>query len=181
MSVQLNMQIQDSSSTEELCELIESHAEEFSPINVSSAFRKLLQSRRDGVPHGVVERALQALETAALRRMDAFEAQQVANTLHIMAKTSYRPWDQTLVPKLEGRAEALAGTLNAQGVTNTMWPYATMGRAPGTGVMRELEGRAEAVAGSFNAHGVATRMAWQTRCGLCVYYPFFAPPRKKVD
>jgi hypothetical protein len=49
--------------------------------------------------------------------------------------------------KLEGRAEALAGLFNAQGVANTLWSYATMGRAPGTGVMRELEGRAEAVAG----------------------------------
>ena len=37
----------------------------------------------------VVERALQALEAATLRRMDAFEAQNVI--LHIMAKTRYRP------------------------------------------------------------------------------------------
>ena len=125
MSVQLNMQIQDSSSTEELCELIESHAEEFSPINVSSAFRKLLQSRRDGVPRGLAERATQALEAAALRRMDNFKAQQVANILHIMAKTRYRPSDPALVPKLDGRAEALAGTFKAQDVANTLWAYAT--------------------------------------------------------
>jgi len=57
--------------------------------SVATAVRKLLQSRRDGVPRGVVERALQALEAAALRRMDAFEAQNVI--LHIMAKTRYRP------------------------------------------------------------------------------------------
>ena len=37
-----------------------------------------------------------------------------------MAKTCYRPWDQTLVPKLEGRAEGLAGTFNAQDVANTL-------------------------------------------------------------
>ena len=29
--------------------------------------------------------------------------------------------------KLEGRAEALAGLFNAQGVANTLWAYATMG------------------------------------------------------
>ena len=37
------------------------------------------------------------------------------------------------------------GSFNAQGVANTLWAYATMGRAPGAGVMRLLEGRAEAV------------------------------------
>jgi hypothetical protein len=118
--------------------------------NVATAFRKLLQSRRDGVPRGVVERALQALEAAALRRMDAFEAQSVCRILHIMAKPGYRPWE-TLVPKLEGRADALAGTFSAQGVANTLWAYATMGWEPGAGVMRVLAGRAEALAGTFNA------------------------------
>ena len=124
----LNRRMQDCGSTGELCQLIEAHAEEFDGVNVATAFRKLLQSRRDAVPHGVVQRASQALEAAALRRMDAFKAKGVANTLHIMAKTRYRPWDRTLVPELAGRAEALAGTFNAQDVTNTLWAYATMGR-----------------------------------------------------
>ena len=108
--------------------------------NVVTAFRALLQSRREGGPRGVVERALQALEAAALRTIETFGTREVANTLHIMAKTRYRPWDQTLVPKLEGRAEALAGTFNAQDVANTLWAYATMGREPGAGVMRGLDG-----------------------------------------
>jgi hypothetical protein len=45
-------------------------------------------------------------------------------------------------------------------VANTLWAYATMGREPGAGVMREVEGRAEALAGTFNAQDVAntTRM-----------------------
>jgi hypothetical protein len=103
-----------------------------------------------------VERALQALEAAALRTIDAFGAQEVSNTLHIMAKSRYRPWDRTLLPELEGRAEALAGTFMAQDVANTLWAYATMGRAPGAGMMRELEGRAEALAGTFNAQDGAT-------------------------
>ena len=41
------------------------------------------------------------------------------------------------------RAEALAGTFNAQEVANTLWAYATMGWEPGVGMMRALEGRAE--------------------------------------
>jgi hypothetical protein len=76
----------------------------------------------------------------------------------IMAKTRYRPWDPALVPKLERRAEALAGTFNAQHVGSTLWAYATMGREPGAGMMRELEGRAEAVAGTFNAQHVANTL-----------------------
>jgi hypothetical protein len=47
--------------------------------------------------------------------IDAFEAQAVANILHIIAKTRYSPCDQSPVPKLEGRAEALAGTFNVHG------------------------------------------------------------------
>ena len=158
MSVQLNRHILESSSTGELCELIEARAEEFDSINVATAFRKLLQSRRDGVPRGVAERASQALEAAALRRMHTFEAQAVANILHIMAKTRYRPWDPALVQKLEERAEAVAGTFTPQELANTMCAYATMGREPGAGVMRELEGRAEALAGTFNPQDVANTL-----------------------
>ena len=139
----------------ELCTLIEARVAEFGHVNVATALRALLQARRDGVPRKVVERALQALEAAALRTIDAFGAQQICNTLHIMAKTRYRPWDLTLVPELEGRAEALAGTFNAQNVANTLWAYATMGREPGAGVMKGLEGRAEALGGMFNAQNVA--------------------------
>jgi hypothetical protein len=46
--------------------------------------------------------------------IDAFEAQAVANTMHIMAKTHYSPWDPSLVPALEVRAEALEDTFNTQ-------------------------------------------------------------------
>ena len=138
--MQLNRHILDCGSTGELCELIEAHAEEFNAVNVATAFRKLLQSRRNDVPRGVVERALQAIESAALRTMDAFKGREVANILHIMAQTHHRPWDPALVPKLEGRAEALAGTFNVQNVANTLWAYATMGREPGAGVMRAQTG-----------------------------------------
>ena len=41
---------------------------------------------------------------------------------------------------LEGRAEALAGTFNAQEVAIMLWAYVTMGREPWAGVMRGLEG-----------------------------------------
>jgi len=154
--MQLNSHILDCGSTGELCELIEAHAEEFDAVNVATAFRKLLQSRRDGVPRGFVERALQALEAAALRRMDAFKGREVANILHIMAKTRYRPSDPALVQKLEGRAEALAGTFNVQNVANTLWAYATMGREPGAGVMRGLDGAGGGAGGHVHRAGSGT-------------------------
>ena len=46
-------------------------------------------------------------------------------------QNSLPPWDRTLVPKIEGRAEALAGTFKAQGVANMLWAYVTKGRQPG--------------------------------------------------
>ncbi len=54
--------------------------------------------------------------------------------------------------------EALAGTFKAQGVANTLWACATMGREPGAGLMSELEGRVEALAGTFNAQAVANTL-----------------------
>jgi len=47
-----------------------------------------------------------------------------------------------LTRALEGRAEALAGMFNAQGVSNTLWAYAKMGREPGVGMRKGMEGGA---------------------------------------
>jgi len=59
---------------------IEARAAEF---NHETAFRKLLQNWRDGVPR-VVERALLALEEAALRGMDACDEHR--------SPTPFIPW-----------------------------------------------------------------------------------------
>ena len=80
-----------------------------------------------------------------------------------------------LMRVLEGRAEALAGTFNVQGMANTLWAYATMGREPGAGLMRVLEGRAEVLAGTFNTQEVANTL-WAASV-----LSFFAPQRKEVD
>ena len=96
-NVQINKQIIDCQNSTHLCALINGHAAEFNPVNVATGFRKLLQSRQMDLSSGVGERALQALEAAALRTIDTFEAQPVANILHIIAKTRYSPRDQSLV------------------------------------------------------------------------------------
>ena len=89
----------------ELCTLIEARLAEFNHVNVATAFRMLLQSRRDGGSRGVVERAMQALEAATLQKIDAFRAQEVSNTLHIMAKSRYRPWDRAIKVKTHASTE----------------------------------------------------------------------------
>ena len=101
-----------------------------------TAFRKLLHTRHHGVARGTVEKALRSLEESALHNIEHFESQQVANTLHAMAKARYTPTNPLVIGALEQQAEALAGTFNAQNVANTLWAYATMGREPGAGLMR---------------------------------------------
>ena len=148
-----------------MCTLIEARTAKFNPVNVATTFRTLLQSLRDGGPRRVVERALQSMEAAALRTIDTFGAQEVSNNLHIIVKTRYSPWDRTLIPELEGRTEAVAGTFNTQDVANALWAYVTMGRESGAGMMWELEGRSEALAGTFKVQEVANTLRANTTMG----------------
>jgi len=150
---EINQQIM-AAQPHQLCTLIAARKAEFDHVHMATAFRKLLQSRRDGVPHRVVERALQALEESALEKIEDFQSKQLATTLHAMAKDRYHPSNPRVLEALEQQAAATASTFNAQEVTNTLLAYAKMGRAPGAGLMWGLEGRAEAVAGTFNAQGV---------------------------
>ena len=160
-NVEINKQITVCQDSRDLCALIDAHAAEFNPVNVATAFRRLLQMWRGGRgarARGVVERSLQALEEAALRTINVFGARELANTMHAMAKAHYTPTNPLVLEALEQQTEAVAGTLNAQEVANTLWAYATMGWEPGAGLMRKLEGRAEAVAGTFNAQDVANTL-----------------------
>jgi len=77
-----------------------------------------------------------------------------------MAKARRRPGDRSLLPVLQGRAEALADTFNTQRVANTLWAYryATLGRMRGEGLMRGREAVGEVVADTFKAHDVATTL-----------------------
>jgi len=90
------------------------------------------------VPRAAADRpgALRQLEAAALA--NDFQPQEIANTLHALAKARYAPSDPRLLEALERQAEAVAGTFKAQEVANTLWAYATLGRAPGAGLMAGL-------------------------------------------
>jgi hypothetical protein len=55
--------------------------------------------------------------------------------------------------ELEGRAEALAGTFNAQNVSSTLWAYATMRREPGKGVIKSAGGAGGGAGGHVQRTG----------------------------
>jgi hypothetical protein len=77
-NIQLNQQIMRVSDTRELCHIILTHAAEFDDVNVAAGFRKVLQVPRtcDGV---LLQQALQTLEKCAMRNMEAFQPQDIAN------------------------------------------------------------------------------------------------------
>ena len=56
------------------------------------------------------------LEKAAIRVMVAFQPQEIANILHIMATKKYKT---CLLPELERRAEAISGEFNSQQLAKT--------------------------------------------------------------
>jgi hypothetical protein len=66
-----------------------------------------------------------------------------------------------LMRKLEEQAEGLAHTFKAQGVANTLWAYATLGRQLGEGLMRKLEEQAEGLAHTFKSQEVVNTL-WAT-------------------
>ena len=73
---------------------------------------------------------------------------------HRSAALTFPPQPQpSAVPELEGRAEAVEDTFNAQNVANTLWAYATMGRAAGArGGLDEGAGGAGRGAGGHVQH-----------------------------
>jgi hypothetical protein len=152
-NIGLNKQLMRISDTRELCDFVSTHVSEFNHVNVATAFRQVLQKPTGMHPQSLTQ-ALQTLEQSALQNMPDFDARGIANTLHIMAKQRYKTKGPLLLA-LEGRAEAVAGELSAQEVSNVLWAYATMGRMPGERMMGLLEGRSEAIAGQFSSQHVA--------------------------
>ncbi len=99
-----------------------------------------------------MQKALDILEKAALRVMQTFQPQQIANILHIMAKKRRKT---CLLPELERWAEAVSGEFKSQEVANTLWAFATRGTKLGEWMMGQLERRAEAISGEFNSQAIA--------------------------
>ena len=67
-NIALNQQIAKVESTLELCILMEQNAAEFDHVNVVTAFRKLLQAPRAGMPRGVVEHSLKRWNSGRCRQ-----------------------------------------------------------------------------------------------------------------
>jgi hypothetical protein len=125
-------------------------------VNVATAFRQVLKKPR-GIPPKVLAQALQTLEESALQNMQDFRAQQIANTLHIIAKQRYKATGPLLLA-LQRRAESISGEFNLQEVAKTLWAFATMGTKPEERMMGQLERRAEAISEEFNPQAVANTL-----------------------
>jgi hypothetical protein len=94
-----------------VCHFMEARVAEF---NVLTAFRKILQRRRDGVPHADLERALQ-VEESALQNIEDYDPRALSNTLHSMAaiipstRDFWKPWSSR-----QGRQRARSTRSNWQ-------------------------------------------------------------------
>ena len=105
--IELNQHIMRLGDAAQLCELIEARSADFNHVNISTALRKLLLSAgRAGVPAWA--RAVEKLESRAISKMADFGSQEVANTLHIVAKKRHRPKNQELLATLEARVEEVS-------------------------------------------------------------------------
>jgi len=93
--------------------LVAARAADFNHVNVATAFRHMMMAQHGNRP-GVEANALQTLEESALQKIGEFEAREVANLLHIMAKRGYRPAHRSLPAELDRRAEALAADFTPQ-------------------------------------------------------------------
>jgi endonuclease/exonuclease/phosphatase family metal-dependent hydrolase len=155
-SILLNKQIAHITVCAALCAFIVTNAAEFNAVNVATSFRKLFQLPSTPADSLRWQQAVGMLEEAATRLMQTFQPQQIANILHVTAKNGY---ETCLLPAFERRAEVMAGDFNSQGIANTLWAYATMGRKPGELLMGQLERRAEVIAGDFNSMGQLERRA----------------------
>ncbi len=71
------------------------------------------------------------LEESALKKMKTFGPQDIASSLHIMAKKKYRTQER-LYSAIEERAEVISGEFKPQEIANTLWAYVTMRRAETT-------------------------------------------------
>lgn len=72
---QLNREISACGSAQEVCACIEARAAEFDHVNVATAFRKFLMTRRDAMPSAATGSAMRKLEESALRKVADFDAQ----------------------------------------------------------------------------------------------------------
>jgi hypothetical protein len=127
-NIELNKQVMRISDARELCDFVLTCAGEFNHVNVATAFRQILKKPK-GIPPKSLARALQTLEETALDNMQDFEAQGIANTLHVMEKQWYKATGPLLLA-LERRAETITVEFKPQEVSNTLWAFATMGTKP---------------------------------------------------
>jgi len=69
---------------------------------------------------------------------------------------------------LDGRVGAVAREFSAQGMANTLWAYATMGREPGERVMGLLDAHAEFISANFSSQDIVDTRWAVNKMGLAL-------------
>jgi hypothetical protein len=148
----------NSTSVQDILSIVKDNLSELNVINVSTAFSRIgkMATQRSFYPrHLTADEAFQGLmqRTRDFARDGKFPARSLANTLHSVAKlcASRRVdvADGAMKETLKGLESAVVRatpSMVPQALANTLWAYATLGRAPEPETWRALETTAAHVA-----------------------------------
>ena len=125
-AVALNGEIKNCSSAEELHEIVKDQVDDFNHVNVATALHtmaRLTRGTRRTANTSAHQLTIQALSRRARDTAEAFNPQNVANTLWALATMGEKP-ERELLGALLRRARDTAEAFNPQGVANTLWALA---------------------------------------------------------
>ena len=122
----LNGEIKNCSSTEELHEIVKGKVDDFNHVNVATALHTMARltkgTRRTAKP-SAHRFTIQALSRRARDTAEAFNPQNVANTLWALATMGEKP-ERELLGALLRRARDTAEAFKPQELANTLWAFA---------------------------------------------------------
>jgi hypothetical protein len=148
----------NSTGVQDILSIVKDNPGELNVVNVSTAFSRMgrMATQRDlSARHLTADEAFQGLLRRArdFARDGKFPARELANTLHSVAKLCAARRVDVADGAVEETLEALATaavrvapSMNPQNLANTVWAYATLGKAPEPKTWRALETAAARVA-----------------------------------
>ena len=170
----VNDEILQARSVEQLCALIERSTHALDPVNVNTAFRRLLlpqgQPERNATAAALplldravrllLRRALVLLRQGGGQHSRQFGPREISNMLHALAKSG-RPCcrlSEALIVAFEQRCLACMPAWNGQDIGNVLWAYAVLGRAPAPPLLEALQGQAVLMARWFSAQQISNTL-----------------------
>ena len=124
-AVALNGEIKNCYSAEELHEIVKEQVDDFNHVNVATALHtmaRLTKGTRPKAKTTAHQLTIQTLLRRARDTAEAFNPQEVANTLWALATMGEKP-ERELVGALLRRARDTAEAFKPQNVANTLWAF----------------------------------------------------------